>query len=69
MCDRGHGRKKKESAMLKQHWAMRKGKRNGKEDMLELDGGAPHCLIKVSGSVIAATQPHVPASRGLIEGL
>lgn len=55
--------------MLKQHRAMRNGKRNGEEDMLELDGGAPHCLIKVSGSVIAATQPHVPASRGLIEGL
>lgn len=51
--------------MLKQHWAMR----NAKEDMLELGGGAPYCPIKVSGSVIAVTWPHVPASRGLIKGL
>lgn len=55
--------------MLKQHWAMRNGKRNAKEDMLELGGGAPCCLMEVSGSVIAATWPHVPASRGLIKGL
>jgi hypothetical protein len=48
---------------------MRNGKRNAKEAMLELGGGAPHFPIKISGSVIAVTWPHVPASRGLIGGL